>query len=448
MKPDLVVKNANIVHPLGTYPGHVFIKDEKVFAITAELDGEPDSVIDADGLYVLPGMVDDHVHMMDPGHTEREEFTTGTRAAARGGATTVIEHHRTLPPVFTSDLLREKSEYLKEKSVVDFGQLGGLAPDNLDQLRPMWEAGALGFKGFLVELHGAPMLSEGVLLDIMREVRSFDGVCLYHCESDSICRIGKEKLDSQRRTDYRSMLEWRSMEAEYMASMDLIHLAELTGCRSIIAHVSQPRILEAIREARSRGVPIYAESCPQYFYLTEEEGEKLGPWAKFTPPPRPEQVRDGMREALGRDLVDIIATDHCPQVKSDKEKGRADIHQAPFGIPGIETTSRLMLNAASMGLLSLEQLVHMMCEQPARLYGLYPKKGTLQPGSDADLVIADLDRKERLSNADIVSKCGWTPLDGMETTGAPVLTMVRGHVVMKDGHVVGEAGIGVEVSRD
>ncbi|MFQ5691826.1 MAG: dihydroorotase family protein [Nitrospinota bacterium] len=447
MKPDLVVKNAKIVNSLGTYEGHILIKDGKVLAITAALDGEPDSVIDAEGLYVLPGMVDDHVHMMDPGHTEREDFTTGTRAAARGGATTVIEHHRTLPPVFTADLLREKSAYLKDKSVVDFAQLGGLAPDNLDQLRPMWEAGALGFKGFLVELHGAPMLSEGVLLNIMREVRTFDGTCLYHCESDSICRLAMEQIERDGRTDYRSMLDWRSMEAEYVASMDLINLAELTGCRSIIAHVSQPRILEAVQAARRRGVRIYAESCPQYFYLTEEDGEKRGPWAKFTPPPRPESVRDGMRDALGKGMVDILATDHCPQVKADKEKGNRNIHDAPFGIPGIETTSRLMLNAVSSGWLTLEHLVQMMCERPAKLYGIYPKKGALQPGSDADLVIADLDRKETLANDAVVSKCGWTTFDGLETTGAPTLTMVRGNVVMKDGHVVGEAGIGLEVAR-
>ena len=447
MKPDLVVKNAKIVNSLGTYEGHVLIRDGKVLAVTSDLDGEPDSVIDAGGRYVLPGMVDDHVHMMDPGHTEREDFTTGTKASARGGATTVIEHHRTLPPVFTADLLREKSAYLKDKSVVDFAQLGGLTPDNLDQLRPMWEAGALGFKGFLVELHGAPMLSEGVLLDIMREVGSFGGTCLYHCESDSICRLGEEKIERDGRTDYRSMLAWRSMEAEYMASMDLINLAELTGCQSTIAHVSQPRILEAVQAARRRGVPVYAESCPHYFYLTEEEGEKRGPWAKFTPPPRPEAVRDGMREALGKGWVDIIATDHCPHVKSDKENGLDNIHKAPFGIPGIDTTSRLMLNAVNEGWLTLERLVRLMCEQPAKLYNIFPKKGTLQPGSDADLLIVDLDRKEKLTNDGVVSKCGWTTFDGMETTGAPTLTMVRGNVVMKDGQVMGEAGIGVEVTR-
>jgi len=412
MKPDLVIKNAKIVNSLGTYEGHVLIRDGKVLAVTSDLDGEPDSVIDAGGRYVLPGMVDDHVHMMDPGHTEREDFTTGTKASARGGATTVIEHHRTLPPVFTADLLREKSAYLKDKSVVDFAQFGGLAPDNLDQLRPMWEAGALGFKGFLVELHGAPMLSEGVLLDIMREVGSFGGTCLYHCESDSICRLGEEKIDRDGRTDYRSMLDWRSMEAEYMA-----------------------------------GVPVYAESCPHYFYLTEEEGEKRGPWAKFTPPPRPETVRDGMRDALGKGWVDIIATDHCPHVKSDKENGLDNIHKAPFGIPGIDTTSRLMLNAVNEGWLTLEHLVRLMCEQPAKLYNIFPKKGTLQPGSDADLLIVDLDRKEKLTNDGVVSKCGWTTFDGMETTGAPTLTMVRGNVVMKDGQVMGEAGIGVEVTR-
>lgn len=232
-----------------------------------------------------------------------------------------------------------------------------------------------------------------------------------------------------------------------MASMDLINLAELTGCQSIIAHVSQARILEAVQAARRRGVPIYAESCPHYFYLTEEDGEKGGPWAKFTPPPRPKAVRNGLREALGRGLVDIIATDHCPQTKADKKKGNQNIHDAPFGIPGIETSSRLMLNAVSTGMLTLTHLVQMMCEQPAKLYNIYPKKGTLQPGSDADLVIVDLDRKETLSNDEIVSKCGWTTFDGMVTIGAPTLTMVRGNVVMKDGQVVGEAGIGVEVTR-
>ena len=291
------------------------------------------------------------------------------------------------------------------------------------------------------------MLSEGVLLDIMREVKSFNGTCLYHCESDTICRKGQEKLEEEGLTDYRSMLDWRSMEAEYMASMELIHLVELTGCQSTIAHVSQPRILEAIQTARRRGAPIYAESCPQYFYLTEEEGERHGPWAKFTPPPRPKEVRNGMRAALGKGWVDILATDHCPHVKEDKEKGLDNIHEAPFGIPGIDTTSRMMLNAVNEGWLTLGHLVQMMCEQPARLYNIFPKKGALQPGSDADLLIVDMDRKETLTNDSMVSKCGWTTYDGMETTGAPVLTMVRGHVVMKDGRVTGEAGIGVEVTR-
>ena len=161
----------------------------------------------------------------------------------------------------------------------------------------------------------------------------------------------------------------------------------------------------------------------------------------------PEAVRDGMREALGKGWVDIIATDHCPHVKSDKENGLENIHEAPFGIPGIDTTSRLMLNAVNEGWLTLEHLVRLMCEQTAKLYNIFPKKGTLQPGSDADLLIVDMDRKEKLTNDAIVSKCGWTTFDGMETTGAPILTMVRGNVVMKDGVVVGEAGIGVEVTR-
>ena len=257
-------------------------------------------------------MVDEHVHMMDPGFTDREDWTTGTEAAARGGITTVIDHHRSDPLVYTREILEDKTAYIDSRSVVDFGQLGGLDVDNLEHLRPMWEGGALGFKGFMCELHGVPDLSEGVLLNIMREVKSFGGTVMLHCESDSILNKSKEKIDADNRTDYMCISDWRNPESEYVATLDAVALAELTGCTVLVAHVSQPVLLEAIQAARGRGARIFAESCPQYFYLDHSHLEKLGPFVKFTPVIRSAETRDGMRAALGRGMVDTIGTDHCP----------------------------------------------------------------------------------------------------------------------------------------
>lgn len=447
MKADLLISNARIVSPSGTYRGHLYIDGGQIVAVTRDKEAGARREIDAAGRHVLPGMVDEHVHMMDPGFTDREDWTSGTQAAARGGVTTVIDHHRSEPLVYTRKILEEKTEYIRSRAVVDYGQLGGLDLDNLEHLRPMWEGGALGFKGFLCELHGVPDLSEGVLLDVMREVGSFGGVVMLHCESDTILKKAKARIDAGGRTDRLSISEWRNPEAETVATLDAIALAELTGCTVLVAHVSQPKLLEAIREARRRGVRIFAESCPQYFYLNLNHLKELGPFVKFTPVIRAPEVVEGMREALGRDMVDTIGTDHCPFPRARKEAGLQDIHKAPFGIPGVETTVRLMLNAVSEGVLTLNQLVQVCCEQPARLFRLYPRKGAIQVGADADLVLVDMAREEVLRDEDIVSKCRWTPFNGWKVRGAPVMTLVRGRVVMEDGKVAGEAGWGQPAER-
>ncbi|MDA1001087.1 MAG: amidohydrolase family protein, partial [bacterium] len=312
MTADLLISNAQIVTPQGTYPGHIYIEGGRISAITQEKAMSATREIDAGGRHVLPGMVDEHVHMMDPGFTDREDWTEGTRACARGGITTCIDHHRSEPLVYTRKLLEEKTDYINSRAVVDFGQLGGLDLDNLEHLRPMWEGGALGFKGFMCELHGVPDLSEGVLLDIMREARTFGGTVMLHCESDSILKKAKAKIDAEKRTDYMCIYEWRNPESEYVATLDAIALAELTGCTVLIAHVSQPLLLEAVQQAKLRGVPVFAESCPQYFYFDHSHLKERGPFLKFTPVIRTAEVRDGMRRALGTGLVDTIGTDHCP----------------------------------------------------------------------------------------------------------------------------------------
>ena len=447
MNADLLVSNAQIVTSSDTFPGHIYVKDGQIAAITREKEAGAAREIDAAGRHVLPGMVDEHVHMMDPGFTDREDWTQGTMAAARGGITTVIDHHRSEPLVYNRAILEEKTEYIRSRAVVDYGQLGGIDLDNLEHLHPMWEGGALGFKGFICELHGVPDLSEGVLLNVMREAKTFGATVMLHCESDSILKKAKEKIDADGRTDYMCISDWRNPESEYVATIDAISLAELTGCTVLVAHVSQPRLLDAIHAAKERGVQIFAESCPQYFFMDTDTLKEKGPFVKFTPVLRAPEVKEGMRTYLGRGMVDTIGTDHCPFPRALKEAGVENIHDAPFGIPGVETTVRVMLTAVSEGHLSLNQWVRICCERPARLFRLFPRKGAIQVGSDADLIIVDMEREETLRNADIVSKCKWTPFDGMKVKGAPVMTIVRGNVVMEDGVVCGEAGVGKPVSR-
>jgi allantoinase len=447
MKADLAVVNGLLVESRSIYPGVLYIREGKIVGITQTLENHPQEVIDAHGLYVLPGAIDGHVHMMDPGYTEREDFTTGTRAAARGGVTTVIDHHRTVPQVLGAKELLDKKEYLKSRSIIDFGLLGGLSLSNLGNLKGLWEAGALGFKGFTCELHEADALLIGNLLEILLEIRKFNGIALLHCEDDSLLKKKEEQLRKQGRKDPLSVSEWRSPEAEELAVRTLIYAARKTGARVAVAHTSLPSLVLEQAAARAEGIPVFTETCAQYLFLTEEDLKKQGPFAKFTPPPRKKEEVDRLRWCAAQGLIDMVNSDHCPYPYVDKEAGMKDIWLAPFGIPGVETATLILLDLVSRGLLTLQQVASLRSERPAMIYGLTGQKGALRVGCDADLVLVDLKREVVLDNAKVVSKCGWTPYHGREVTGDVVLTMVRGKVVMEEGKVMGEPGWGRFVTR-
>jgi dihydroorotase (multifunctional complex type) len=447
MEADLAIINGLLVDSRSIYPGVLYVHEGKIAGITRELENQPQKVIDAQGLHLLPGAIDGHVHMMDPGYTDREDFTTGTRAAARGGVTTVIDHHRTVPQVLGAAELIEKRNYLEKRAVVDFGLLGGLSLTNLSALRGMWEAGALGFKGFTCALHEADALLSGNLMEILDEIRRFDGIALFHCEDDSLLKKKEEQLRKQGRKDPLSVSEWRSPEAEELAVRNLIYAAEKTGARVAVAHTSLPSLVLEQAAARARGISLYTETCAQYLYLTEEDLKAKGPFAKFTPPPRKKGEVEKMRWCLAQGLIDMVNSDHCPYPYADKEAGVKDIWQAPFGIPGVETATLILLDLVSRGLLTLPQVAYLRSERPAMIYGLTGQKGSLRLGCDADLILADLKRKVRFDNAQVVSKCGWTPYHGREVTGDVVMTMVRGKVVMEGGKVTGGTGWGRFVTR-
>ena len=447
MDADLAVINGLLVDSQNIYPGVLYIRQGKIVGIAQSLEDGPKEMIDAKGLYILPGAIDGHVHMMDPGYTEREDFPTGTKAAARGGVTTVIDHHRTQPQVFGAKELLEKKSYLEKRSFVDFGLLGGLSLTNLGALQGLWEAGALGFKGFTCELHEADALLPGNLMEILGEIRRFNGIALFHCEDDSLLKKKEESLRKQGRKDPLSVSEWRSPEAEELAVRTLIYAAKRTGARVAVAHTSLPSLVLELAQARLQGISIYTETCPQYLSLTEGDLKKNGPFCKFTPPPRKKEEVEKMWWCLSQGLIDMVNSDHCPYPRSDKEAGLEDIWRAPFGIPGVETAISILLDGVANGKWTLSRVVEVRSENPAMIYGLAEQKGFLRVGCDADMIFVDMRRKVILDNTRILSKCGWTPYHGRKLTGDVVLTMVRGKVVMQEGKVVGEPGWGRFVTR-
>lgn len=448
MKADLLVKNGKVVSPTSIVEANIFVKDGKIIGITdSSVCGEAKQIIDAVGLYVIPGVVDPHVHMMDPGYTEREDFITGTRAAAYGGVTTVIEHHRTEPPVYSAKELGEKINYLSGRSVVDFSLMGGGNPENIDNLEAMWDKGVTSFKMFTCSLHHQPAMLLGNLFEALTRIKEFNGLALIHCEDDSLTTLGEELLKKQGRFDYLSHYDWRSVLAEEIAVEGVIQVAKKTGAQVVIAHVSSPHLLDKIKAARDSGYPIHSESCPHYFYLSTEDLKAKGPWVKFAPSVRHPEVVKEMWNKLNQGYVSYLGSDHCPFPVEVKQKGVDNIWEAPNGIPGVETSLRLMLNAVNQGLTTLNKVVELMCQNPAKIYGLYPQKGAIMTGGDADLVIIDMEKEDVLSNQKVVSKCSWTPYDGMRIKGVPEHVLLRGQIIVKNGTVIGEPGTGKFIPR-
>ncbi len=447
---DLLIRGGLVCDGGAPHQADLLVDGGRVAAVLAPGQADPagaESVVDAGGLWVLPGRVDPHVHMMDPGPTHREDFITGSEGAVLGGCTTVIDHPRTEPTVLTADILRQKAAYLKGRSYADYGLFGGGQEDNIGELEGMWKAGALAFKAFTCNLHGVPQVRPEQMRELFRKVASFGGVVLVHAEDEEITKANEQRLRAAGRTDGGVTAEWRSLDAEYAAASDVLAAAQETGCRVILAHASHPKIASLVGEVRGRGYDVHCESCPQYFYLSEEIVRERGPWAKFTPPAREAAAHDQLWRQLEFGIIDTITTDHAPATVAEKKPGEQDIWQAPFGVPGIQTTMPLMLEAVHQGHVSLEAVVRAMSVNPARLWNLYPRKGHLGVGADADIALVDPGAEWTIRGAQLVSKAGWTPYEGQKIHGAIVSTYVRGQLVAHEGRVVRGPDTGIFITR-
>jgi dihydroorotase (multifunctional complex type) len=432
---DLLISGASVVTPDGIRRAHVAVSGGRIRSVGPDRPSATTEV-DASGLLVLPGGVDTHVHLMDPGSTEREDFPTGTSAAAAAGVTTVIEHSHG-QPVRTVEDLRAKLAYLGGRSHVDFGLAAHAWPGRTDAVAPLWAAGVAFFKLFTCTTHGVPGHDAAALKAHLLATARADAVTLMHCEDESLTSAAEQVLRAQGREDNGILLDWRERDAELVAAAVAALLVRRTGARATVAHVSNPEVAASVAGERRRGARLAAESCPQYFLLREDEVHEHGPLRKFTPPARA-RVDDDEREMwrLLRDgTLTHMSSDHAPSTLEQKRAG--DIWNVHFGLPGLDSTYPLLLDAAARGQLSYPDVARAYCEAPARAYGLWPAKGSLLPGADADLALVDPAASRTLRNDDVLSKAGWTPYDGRAVTGRVVRTYLRGALIAADGAPTG-----------
>lgn len=375
MKFDLAIDGGTLISGSSRTRANLYVLDGRVAAISTERLDAVDRV-DAGGLLVMPGMIDTHVHLMDPGDNSREDFPSGTAAAARAGVTTIIEHTHSDPVREVADL-ENKVSYLRDRSRVDFGLAAHAWPDRIDQVEPLWRAGVSFFKAFTCTTHGIPGFNTARLRALFAELGRVGAPALVHGEDEMITAELEAGLRKAGREDYGVIPAWRHPDAELVALSVVTRLAQTSGARIVTAHVSDSTALDIVSAARDAGGAIMAESCPQYLTLTADEILKEGALRKFTPPARAATAEDldRMWAALQDGRIHHISSDHAPSTRDQKTDG--SIWNVHFGLPGLDTTMPILLDAAAHGRISYERLVACYAEAPAAAYGLGDRKSVV-----------------------------------------------------------------------
>jgi dihydropyrimidinase len=457
MSFDTIIRNGTVVTATDTFVADVAIADGKISAIGNNLPTQNASqVIDAAGKLVLPGGIDVHTHLDMPfgGTNSADDFETGTRAAVFGGTTTLID----FAIQYKGQALRQAFDtWMKKasnKAVCDYAfhcivtDVGG---GQLSEMNDLVREGVTSFKLFMA-YPGVFMLDDGSIFKALQTTSQNGGMVCMHAENGSAIDVIVQQAlaEGKKSPKYHALTRPTTAEAE--ATARAIALAEMAGAPIYIVHLSCNDALEKVREARDRGLPVYAETCPQYLYLSIENFDVPGfEGAKyvFTPPLREKWHQEKLWNGLKRDHLQVVSTDHCPFCfKEQKELGKDDFTKIPNGGPGIEHRMSLIFSGGvASRRFSANRFVELVSTTPAKLFGLYPRKGTIAVGSDADVVIFDANRKHTISAKTHHMRVDYSMFEGIQVTGMPDVVLSRGKVVMSDGKFLGRAGAGEFLRR-
>jgi dihydropyrimidinase len=457
MSFDTIITDGTIATAVDTYNADIGISDGKITAIAASLPREQGkNIIDAKGKYVFPGGIDVHTHLDMPfgGTTSSDDFDTGTRAALYGGTTTLIDFAiqgkgQSLRTAFDTWMQKASG-----KANCDYGFhciITDLPDARIEEMGQMVREGVSTFKLFMA-YPGVLMLDDGSIFKALRATAKNGGMVCMHAENGSAIDVIVQQALAEGKTAPKYHALTRPTTAEAEAVSRAIALAEMAGAPVYIVHLSCNDALEKVREARDRGLPVYAETCPQYLYLSIENFDVPGfEGAKyvFTPPLRERWHQEKLWQGLKNDHLQVVSTDHCPFCyKEQKELGKDDFTKIPNGGPGIEHRMSLVYSGGvASGKFNVNRFVEIVSTTPAKLFGLHPRKGAVAVGSDADLVVFDPNRKHTISAQTHHMRVDYSMFEGITVTGMPDMVMSRGRVLVEGDQFKGKAGTGNFLKR-
>src|SRR5438876_8736699 len=450
-----LIKNGTIVTAVDHYKGDIVVEDEKIALIGTTLEMVADKVIEASGKYVLPGGIDVHTHLDMPfgGATSADDFETGTIAAAFGGTTSIVDFAiqykgQTLHHAWETWMKKAES-----RAVVDYG-FHMIMTDMNDQVEQELDAlvrqGVTSFKLFMA-YRGIFMLDDGSIFKaLLRTGRNGGTICM-HAENGDVIDVLVQRALAAGHTAPKYHALTRPARAEAEATHRAIALAEIADVPIYIVHLSAAEALEMVTEARDRGLPAYAETCPQYLFLSYdnyEEADFGGSKYVMSPPLRDKAKQGELWRGLKFNDLQCVSTDHCPFCMKEKRLGENDFSKIPNGAPGIETRMSLVYDGGvRTGRISLNRFVELTSTSPAKIFGLFPRKGTIAPGSDADIVVFDPNRAVTLAARTLHMNVDYNPYEGRQVTGATDTVLSRGRLVIEDGKFVGRPGEGSFLQR-
>jgi dihydropyrimidinase len=454
---DVLIKNGTVVTASDTYAADVAILDGKIHSIGHDLPQEnATKVIDAAKKYVMPGGIDVHTHLDMPfgGTTSADDFESGTRAAAFGGTTTLIDFAiqykgQTLRTAFDTWMAKAES-----KAVTDYAFhciITDLPQAQLDEMPALIRDGVTSFKLFMA-YPGVFMLDDASIFRALKATSKNGAMVCMHAENGGAIDVIVQQALAEGKTAPKYHALTRPTTAEAEATSRAIALAEMAGAPVYIVHLSCNDALEKVREARDRGLPVYAETCPQYLFLSLDDMDAPGFEAAkyvFTPPLREKWHQERLWNGLKQDHLQVVSTDHCPFCfKEQKELGRNDFTKIPNGGPGIEHRLSLVYSGGvGKGRFSVNRFVELVSTTPAKIFGLYPRKGTIAIGSDADIIVFDPEREHTISAKTHHMRVDYSMFEGIKVKGMPDMVLSRGKIVIEGDKFMGKAGAGNFLKR-